>query len=139
MTPEQQIETYKAIEESSAVMVVAELRLIRQSLHAISAVLACIAGILFTFVIFTARGNAAPIAPAIQEQPWYTMHVSTAGPDGPGVYAVEVTAPKLEGLFAQPQIVEIGDPPRLTDAPEPGTIWLVLAAMVAMVRRQANG
>lgn len=131
MTPEEQIETYKAIEESAAVIVVAELRLIRQAVQYAVPILAAIAGILFVLAIITGQAKAAPIESLpLPQQHWYTMDVPT--PEG--VFALEVYAPALPRITASDfvQIVEIGDPPRLADAPEPGTAPYAVASLLGM-------
>lgn len=70
-------------------------------------------------------------------QYWYTQSVTMDGPQGYGVYAQEVWAPKLVGRQADAQIeirAEIGEPPRLGMAtPEPGLAWLVWGVLVCGV------
>ena len=70
-------------------------------------------------------------------QYWYTQSVTMDGPQGYGVYAQEVWAPKLVGQIADAQIAiraEIGEPPRLGMAtPEPGLAWLVCGVLVCGV------
>ena len=64
------------------------------------------------------RAKAAPLVSDGDEiaslQYWYTVSV----PQDHGVY--DVQAPALPALFL-PQIVELGEPPRLMETPEPGT------------------
>jgi len=121
MTPEEQVGTYKAIEESAAVMAVAELRLIRQA-----AQVATVLFFLFLLLIVGAViANAAPIeALPLPTQRWYTADIPT--PEG--VFAFEVYAPALPWIVAADlvPIYVLGDPPRLVDVPEPGTAWFVL-------------
>lgn len=123
MTPEEQIETYRAIEDSAAVMVVAELRLIRQA-----AQVATVLFLLFLLMIFGAViANAAPIeALPLPTQRWYTADIPT--PEG--VFAFEVYAPALPRIVAADlvPIYVLGDPPRLVDVPEPGTGWMMVLA-----------
>ncbi len=69
--------------------------------------------------------TAAPEPPALQH--WHTTYVPTDS----GVYPMEVFAPALPPLFAQPQIVEIGTPPKPpVHVPEPGTWALVGAVLI---------
>lgn len=121
MTPEEQVGTYKAIENSAVVMAVAELRLIRQA-----AQVATVLFLLFLLMILGAViANATPIeALPLPTQYWYTTDIPT--PEG--VLPVEVYAPALPRIVAADlvPIIEIGDPPRLVDVPEPGTAWFVL-------------
>lgn len=73
--------------------------------------------------------SASPIAPPLPEpglQHWYTVSI----PQETGVYELEVYAPALPALFAQPQIVVLGEPLRLMETPEPGTTEAVLFALV---------
>ncbi len=70
--------------------------------------------------------KASPITHApIAEQPmqyWHTQWVPTDG----GVYPQEVYAPALPQVEPEPYVfVDIGDPPRLMETPEPETWWLV--------------
>lgn len=75
--------------------------------------------------------NAAPEPPALQY--WHTVDIPTDS----GVYPLEVFAPALPPLFAQPQIVEIGTPPEPpVHVPEPGTWALVGAVLVGLLREQ---
>lgn len=65
---------------------------------------------------------ASPLLPPLPEPPalqyWYTVDIPTDS----GVYPLEVFTPALPPLFAQPQIVEIGEPPKPpVHVPEPGT------------------
>lgn len=73
---------------------------------------------------------AAPLLTTVPEPPalqyWHTTYIPTDS----GVYSLEVYAPALPPLFAQ-EIVEIGEPPKLADVPEPGT-WHLLALGVAL-------
>jgi len=80
--------------------------------------------------------TAAPEPPALQH--WHTTYVPTDS----GVYPMEVFAPALPPLFAQPQIVEIGDPPEPpVHVPEPESrtlieVSLALAALWGFMRWQ---
>jgi len=68
--------------------------------------------------------TAAPEPPALQH--WHTTYVPTDS----GVYPLEVYAPALPPLFAQPVIVEIGTPPDPpVHVPEPGT-WVMVGAVL---------
>lgn len=67
------------------------------------------------------------------EQPLQYWHTQWVPMDG-GVYPQEVYAPALPKVEPEPYVfVDIGDPPRLVETPEPGTWGLVLAVMVLMV------
>lgn len=88
--------------------------------------------------------NAAPLMPPLYQpaiveigtpplpppnphvQYWHTQWVPMDG----GVYPLEVYAPTLPRVEPEPYVfVDIGDPPRLTETPEPGTLHFALATV----------
>lgn len=74
--------------------------------------------------------SASPITHApIAEQPMQYWHTQWVPSDG-GVYLMEVYAPALPKVEPEPYVfVDIGDPPRLTETPEPGTLHFALATV----------
>jgi len=89
--------------------------------------------VLLWFYAFAAgcpKAKAAPLLTAAPEPPalqyWHTVDIPTDS----GVYPLEVYAPALPPLFAQPVIVEIGTPPDPpVHVPEPGT-WVMVGAVL---------
>lgn len=83
------------------------------------------------------NGTQATIVRGMQQicpmQPWYTVDIPRDG----GVYPLEVYAPSLPRLWPGPQIVELGEPPRLEppsmETPEPGTGWMITLGILLVV------
>ncbi len=66
----------------------------------------------------------------VAEQPLQYWHTQWVPADG-GVYPLEVYAPALPRVELEPYVfVDIGDPPRLMETPEPGTAEMVMQAIV---------
>ena len=92
--------------------------------------------VLLWFYAFAAgcpKAKAAPLLTAAPEPPalqyWHTVDIPTDS----GVYQLEVYAPALPTLFAQPQIVEIGTPPEPpVHVPEPET-WVMVVIPLGLI------
>jgi len=103
-------------------------------------------GVLIMLVMLAVGAHAAPITTTTSDpcasqicQHWYTSHI----PTDTGVYPVEVYTPVLDAFVPQPQIVELGEPPRLMETPEPSNglvvgfiLVLTLMGIYFLLRRE---
>ncbi len=82
--------------------------------------------LLICAVVGCPPAKASPITHVpVAEPPLQYWHTQWVPMDG-GVYPLEVYAPALPKVEPEPYVfVDIGDPPRLMETPEPETWWLV--------------